>query len=53
VADDLHFHRNTITGRLDLAEKLRGRSLEEDRLGLGVALEITHFRGDEVLVQPR
>jgi DNA-binding PucR family transcriptional regulator len=49
AARDLHFHRNTIQQRLDIAAELRGRPLHEDRLNLALALEIVAHYGDDVL----
>lgn len=48
AAAAMHFHRNTILGRLDLAGKLRGRPLDEDRLGLALAIEIAETLGTAV-----
>ena len=49
VARDLNYHRNTIQQRLDLAAKLRGRSLDDDRTGLALALHIADHYGEAVL----
>lgn len=49
AARNLHFHRNTIQQRLDLAAELRGRPLREDRLGLTLALEIVAHHGEGIL----
>lgn len=49
VARDLNYHRNTIQQRLDLAAKLRGRALDDDRTGLALALRIADHYGDAVL----
>ncbi len=49
VARDLNYHRNTIQQRLDLAARLRGRPLEDDRTGLALALRIADHYGDAVL----
>lgn len=40
AARALHFHRNTVQQRLELAARLRGRPLDQDRLALALALEI-------------
>jgi DNA-binding PucR family transcriptional regulator len=49
AAATLHFHRNTVQGRLELAAQLRGRPLDEDRLGLALAIEIAQKLGTAVL----
>ncbi len=51
VARDLNYHRNTIQQRLDLAARLRGRPLEDDRSGLALALRVAEHYGDAVLKQ--
>lgn len=49
VARDLNYHRNTIQQRLDLAARLRGRPLEDDRTGLALALRVADHYGTAVL----
>lgn len=49
VARDLNYHRNTIQQRLDLAARLRGRPLEQDRTALALALRVAEHYGDTVL----
>uniref|UniRef100_UPI0017F587ED PucR family transcriptional regulator n=1 Tax=Sporichthya sp. TaxID=65475 RepID=UPI0017F587ED len=49
VARDLNYHRNTIQHRLDLAARLRGRPLEDDRSGLALALQVAEHYGAAVL----
>jgi DNA-binding PucR family transcriptional regulator len=51
VARDLNYHRNTIQQRLDLAARLRGRPLDDDRCGLALALQVAEHYGDAVLRQ--
>jgi DNA-binding PucR family transcriptional regulator len=51
VALAMHFHRNTIQSRLELAAELRGRPLTTDRLALTLALEIADAFGDRVLAR--
>jgi len=46
-----NLHRNTLNRQLALAESLRGRPLEDDRLGLALALEITETYGPAVLTR--
>lgn len=46
---DLNYHRNTIQQRLDLAARLRGRPLDDDRSGLALALRVAEHYGDAVL----
>jgi DNA-binding PucR family transcriptional regulator len=45
TADRLHTHRNTILYRVHRAEKILGRSLSEDRLGLELALTVVERIG--------
>jgi DNA-binding PucR family transcriptional regulator len=49
VARELNYHRNTIQQRLELAAKLRGRPLDDDRSGLALALVVAEHYGDAVL----
>jgi hypothetical protein len=51
AATALHFHRNTVQGRLELAAQLRGRPLDQDRLGLVLAIEIAEKLGTAVLTR--
>lgn len=46
-------HRNTVARRVEQAVVRRGRPLDDDRVGLALALEIAALHGDEVLVEPR
>jgi DNA-binding PucR family transcriptional regulator len=45
TADRLHTHRNTILYRVHRAEKILGRPLSEDRLGLELALTVVERIG--------
>ena len=49
TADRLLLHRNTVKYRVDRAVELRGRSLDEDRLDVELALEAARLLGDVVL----
>ncbi|WP_273735262.1 PucR family transcriptional regulator [Mycolicibacterium septicum] len=49
AAAAMHFHRNTVQTRLDLAAQLRGRPLDQDRLELALAIEIAEKVGGSVL----
>jgi hypothetical protein len=53
AARELNFHRNTIQQRLDLAARLRGRPLEEERPGLALALRVAEHYGETVLSPSR
>lgn len=44
TAERLHTHRNTLLRRLARAEELLPRPLEENRLDIGVALEVMRWR---------
>ncbi|WP_019877915.1 PucR family transcriptional regulator [Sporichthya polymorpha] len=52
VARELNYHRNTIQQRLELAARLRGRPLDEDRSGLALALAVAEHYGAAVLAGP-
>lgn len=49
AAAEGHLHRNTVARRVEAAVERRGRPLDDDRLGLMLALEIVAVRGDDVL----
>lgn len=49
TGERLHLHRNTVKYRLDKAREIRGRSLEEDRVSLEVALLACRWLGRSVL----
>jgi hypothetical protein len=49
ASERLTLHRNTVKYRLGRALELRGRALEDDRLGVEVALEVVRLLGDSVL----
>ncbi len=49
TADRLLLHRNTVKYRIGRAVELRGRSLEDDRLDVEVALEAMRLLGDGLL----
>jgi hypothetical protein len=49
LARELNYHRNTIQQRLELAARLRGRPLDEDRSGLALALTVAEHYGTAVL----
>lgn len=42
-------HRNSVQYRLRRAAEIRGRSWEDDRLALELALHACHWFGDRVL----
>lgn len=46
----LHLHRNSVRYRIGRAELLRGRSLDEGRLDLELALQACHLLGSAVLL---
>jgi DNA-binding PucR family transcriptional regulator len=46
TAEALFTHRNTVLTRLNRAEQLLPRPLEENSLEVAVALEVVHWRGD-------
>ena len=45
AADRLQTHKNTVRNRVQRAEELIGRPLEEDRLGLELALTMVQRVG--------
>jgi hypothetical protein len=49
TAERLMLHRNTVKYRVDRAVELRGRSLEDDRIDVELALEVVRLLGDVVL----
>lgn len=49
AAERLHVHKNTVKYRVDRAVHARGRSLDEDRLELELALVATRWLGRAVL----
>lgn len=46
AAEALFTHRNTVLTRLNRAEQLLPRPLEENSLAVAVALEVVHWRGE-------
>lgn len=46
AAEALFTHRNTVLTRLNRAEQLLPRPLEENTLAVAVALEVVHWRGE-------
>lgn len=46
AAEALFTHRNTVLARLNRAEQLLPRPLEENGLAVAVALEVVHWRGE-------
>ena len=46
AAEALFTHRNTVLARLNRAEQLLPRPLEENSLAVAVALEVVHWRGE-------
>ena len=46
TAEALFTHRNTVLARLNRAEQLLPRPLEENSLAVAVALEVVHWRGE-------
>lgn len=49
TAAQIHLHKNTVKYRVDKAVAARGRSLDEDRLDLELALVATYWLGSPVL----
>jgi DNA-binding PucR family transcriptional regulator len=49
TAEQLLLHRNTVKYRVGRAVELRGRTLEDDRLDVELALEVVRLLGDVVL----
>jgi len=52
TGERLHLHRNSVKYRVDRAVEVRGRSLDEDRLNLEVALVACQQLGRAVLREP-
>jgi DNA-binding PucR family transcriptional regulator len=46
TAEALFTHRNTVLTRLNRADQLLPRPLEENSLAVAVALEVVHWRGE-------
>ena len=46
TAEALFTHRNTVLARLNRAEQLLPRPLEENSQAVAVALEVVHWRGE-------
>jgi DNA-binding PucR family transcriptional regulator len=49
TADRLQMHKNTVHYRVNKAEEMRGRSLQEDRLDVELALLACESLGPAVL----
>lgn len=49
AADQVHLHRNTVRYRVERAVEVRGRSIDEDRLNLELALTACRWLGPAVL----
>jgi hypothetical protein len=52
AAAELGIHRNTMSRRTDEAERVRGRSLDDGRVELALALQLAALHGANVLVRP-
>ncbi|MGO4255130.1 PucR family transcriptional regulator [Marmoricola sp. RAF53] len=52
TGQQVHLHKNTVKYRVDKAVAARGRSLDEDRLDLELALTACHWLGSTVLSRP-
>lgn len=49
TADAMLMHKNSIKYRVTVAEKVLGRNVNEDRLGIELALTACHWLGDAIL----
>jgi DNA-binding PucR family transcriptional regulator len=52
TAARLHLHKNTVHYRVRKAEEMRGRPLDDDRVGVEVALLACDRLGSAVLIVP-